>query len=90
MTNRGSGPAGRNRRRREGGRRAHRLPRPRRRGGPGLAATRGYRRLRVLPGEILLLCSDGFHHYAGLNHLKFLRKLQKYAETLSLGRLPRR
>lgn len=43
-----------------------------------------YRRLRVLPGEILVLCSDGLHDYAGLNHLKFLRKLGKYAETMTL------
>ena len=43
-----------------------------------------YRRLRVLPGEILLLCSDGVHDYAGLNHLKFLRKLGKYAEAMTL------
>jgi hypothetical protein len=36
------------------------------------------------PGEILVLCSDGLHDYAGLNHLKFLRKLGKYAETMTL------
>ena len=43
-----------------------------------------YRRLRVLPGETLLLCSDGVHDYAALNHLKFLRKVGKYAETMTL------